>query len=161
MCNRDCFNCVYEDCIMDDISSLEKQKQDKADSDIIYGRKTGRQLQIARYERSEKGKARKRRYVQKLIDSGKNAEILRNRYRRRREAAGMQVKNSKKMECVFCGKTNVRVIGSVVDGKRIVRERRCDDCRGKFYTEEVADVSLLCDLRYQYNKLRDSRYKFC
>ena len=37
-CNRDCFNCTYEDCIVNDISSEERSEIKERDRKIIdYG----------------------------------------------------------------------------------------------------------------------------
>lgn len=39
MCDRDCFNCKYDDCIVDDITSRERREQDKADR-VATGKST-------------------------------------------------------------------------------------------------------------------------
>lgn len=50
-CNRDCFHCQYDDCIMDDVSTEEKEMQNYRDASLTvtgyipkghYGRKQGR-----------------------------------------------------------------------------------------------------------------------
>lgn len=170
MCNRDCFNCTYDDCIVDNVTGEEIISGNKRDRFAEYDRKYGEKKARADYERSERGKKRHERYIssdkgkemlkrktEKYILSGKNAENCSNYYYRKKEAAGMQG-NKKKMECVFCGNTNVAVIGSVVDDKRVIRERKCQDCGKKFYSEEIG-TAFFGALRYDYNRIRDEKYK--
>lgn len=105
MCNMDCLNCVYDDCINDKVTDTERRKQDKYDRENISERipeerSNLRKRKLAlydynhsekgkaaqkRYAQSEKGKARDRRKAQKRIASGKNAEYCR-RYREKKKA---------------------------------------------------------------------------
>lgn len=39
VCNNDCFNCKFEDCIVDSLTALERAEQNERDRDIVgYGR---------------------------------------------------------------------------------------------------------------------------
>ena len=169
MCNRDCFNCTYDDCIVDNVTGEEILAGNKRDRFAEYDRKYGDKKKIADYEKSDRGKERHKRYIssekgkitemvkrKNRIRSGKNAEACSDYYYRKKEAAGMQ--NKKKMECVFCGNTNVAVVGSVVDGKRVIRERKCRDCGKKFYSVEIGTANFT-HLSYDYNRIRNEKYK--
>lgn len=66
MCNLDCFNCPYDDCIQDGITDNEiasaKHRDEIAkirhsSDDVLAHRKS-----VARYRKSEKGKATQNRY---------------------------------------------------------------------------------------------------
>ena len=100
MCNMDCLNCIYPDCINDsDVTPDEMKAQDELDKKITYGRakekgrvsqwkynhsEAGKEAQKRyvksekgkeahkRYAKSEKGKQAKERYIQS--DKGKEAE---------------------------------------------------------------------------------------
>ena len=104
MCDRNCFNCVYEDCIVDDVTKEEdaeqkllddyarrqlngyknafrynhSEKRQKAQKRYNHSEK-GRQAR-ARYEHSEKGRANNKRKQEKRIASGKNAEACKRYY---------------------------------------------------------------------------------
>ena len=62
------------------------------------------------------------------------------------------------MECIYC-KGDTKVIGSARENSRVIRHRKCDSCGKDFYTEEKAHEKAYSTLRYEYNKLRDTRYK--
>lgn len=40
MCDRDCFNCRYEDCFVDSVSPKEIQSQTDLDKQILFERKS-------------------------------------------------------------------------------------------------------------------------
>ena len=97
MCNHDCLNCTFEDCINDSITQSDRKEQDIRDTETIGSRKYGRALVMWRYEQSEKGKKRQKRYAEsekgkardkrkqeKRIASGKNAEYCRAYYQRKK-----------------------------------------------------------------------------
>lgn len=67
VCNGDCFNCIYPDCIRS-FSQYDMYKDAHK-----------------RYEQSEKGKQNMRRKQKRRIENGKNAEYCREYYRRHRE----------------------------------------------------------------------------
>ena len=97
VCNMDCCNCIYADCIKDTVTQQERKEQDKRDNSIRGSRKYGRALVVWNYEQSTKGKERQKRYMQsekgkaktkrqtqKRIASGKNAEYCRAYYYRKK-----------------------------------------------------------------------------
>lgn len=63
VCNMDCLNCTFDDCIND---------------------MSPRQIVMYRYNHSDKGKARIKKYQKKYIESGKNAERCREYYYRKK-----------------------------------------------------------------------------
>ena len=103
MCDRNCFNCVYEDCIVDDVTKEEEDEQKRFDDFIRHKNGTaskykynnsekgkarykkywqsekGKEAQ-KRYAQSEKGKAKAKRSRDKRIASGKNAEACKRYY---------------------------------------------------------------------------------
>jgi len=72
ICNFDCFNCQYDDCIND---CTERQK-----SLYLYNHSDKGKARAERYNKSDKGKARYKRKQQKDIASGENAERCRRYY---------------------------------------------------------------------------------
>lgn len=104
MCNRDCLNCTYDDCIDDAITQEERKEQDDYDRTSIrerikeersglrkgklkyydYNHSEKGKERLQRYEQSEKGKARRKRNQAKVIASGKNAEYCRAYYQRKK-----------------------------------------------------------------------------
>lgn len=110
MCDMNCFNCTYTDCVYELVTDAERKEQDAYDTEIRGSRKHGRGLVLwnyehsekgkakaKRYEQSEKGKARQKKYArsakgkavekrkrQKKIASGKNAEYCRAYYQRKK-----------------------------------------------------------------------------
>lgn len=110
VCNKDCFNCIYNDCIYDgnDFSDIDTRKLDLSISEqraIENGThsvwkynhsESGRDAR-KRYRKSEKGKATERRKREKRIKSGKNAEYCRRYYYRKKAEQEL-----KKMESEGC-----------------------------------------------------------
>ena len=110
ICNMDCENCVYSDCINEDLTQEERMLQNQQDTEIRKSRKYGRSLVVwnyqhsekgkeaarryaqsekgkenqKRYLQSEKGKAKSRRKTQRDIESGKNAAKCRAYYQRKK-----------------------------------------------------------------------------
>ena len=80
ICNMDCLNCPYPDCINDGLSIADIKRQDKEDKEITKETllaKTSREVTYQKYNKSPKGKEANRRYKQ----SGK-AKSARDRYYR-------------------------------------------------------------------------------
>lgn len=72
ICNFDCFNCTYNDCVNDCTVRQETlYKYNQSDKGKVRAKK---------YEQSDKGKARAKRKAEKRIASGKNAEACRRYY---------------------------------------------------------------------------------
>lgn len=104
MCNHDCLNCIYEDCVDDALTQEERMRQDEYDRESIkerikeersglrkgklkfydYNHSEKGKSRAHRYAQSEKGKARDRRKQEKRIASGKNAEYCRAYYQRKK-----------------------------------------------------------------------------
>lgn len=98
MCNKDCENCKYDDCICEsadysdidtsklDLEISEQRAKEKGNYSIWkYNHSEKGKAARKRYKQSEKGKATEKRHTQKRIASGKNAEYCRNYYRRKKE----------------------------------------------------------------------------
>lgn len=47
MCDRDCFNCRYEDCFVDSVSPKEIKSQTDLDKQILFERKSKKELHEA------------------------------------------------------------------------------------------------------------------
>lgn len=60
-CNRDCFNCPFADCIVDEVTAEERLLSDRRDLSAINDRHWS-VIRAKRYEISDKGKERMRRY---------------------------------------------------------------------------------------------------
>ena len=58
-CNMDCFNCPYNDCLVDDIISIQEMKDQNKDNVISKDYK-----RVKKYLQSEKGKAWRKSYHQ-------------------------------------------------------------------------------------------------
>lgn len=116
VCDMDCLNCKFADCINDckDLLEEEIERQNKLDKEVKYDEgwveaksiplyvynhsEKGRaradkyiksekgKAAQSRYAKSEKGKERTRKATRKRVESGKNAEYCR-RYRERKKAA--------------------------------------------------------------------------
>ena len=54
VCNRDCFNCIYEDCIDDSMDSDEMRQA--TDRDRMFARRTKKQAQNRAYYRKNREK---------------------------------------------------------------------------------------------------------
>ncbi len=100
VCDKNCENCKYDDCICEsedysDIDFVDKEiEKDLAEVKAIekgtykvwrYNHSERGKANLKKYRQSEKGKAMERRKTQKRIASGKNAEYCRNYYRRKKE----------------------------------------------------------------------------
>lgn len=64
VCNHDCFNCTYDDCISNETTYEEYKQLDYYDYLIYLERRNNRQKSICKYNHSEKGKAAIERYRQ-------------------------------------------------------------------------------------------------
>ena len=105
MCNHDCFNCKYDDCINNDVTVDEIKKNeevarscDRAESrkkqityqynqsdkckaiQAKYDRSEKGKERSKRYEQSEKGKARRKRYENSEKRRARRREKCRERY---------------------------------------------------------------------------------
>lgn len=66
----DCFNCMLEDCIYNELEQIDTAQQDKFDKDIAFENKLehlepkqrAKAIYDRKYEQTEKGKERRRRY---------------------------------------------------------------------------------------------------
>ena len=83
MCDRNCFNCVYEDCIVDDVTKEEDAEQKLLDdyarrqlngykNTFRYNHSEKRQKAQKRYNHSEKGRQARARYAQS--EKGREAQ---------------------------------------------------------------------------------------
>ena len=86
VCDRDCFNCPFEDCVVDGYNYKEKLKQDHFDNDLKphdqmyqYNHKPQSIENRKAYEKSAKGKERAQRYN----NSEKGKERFRRYYQRK------------------------------------------------------------------------------
>jgi len=80
ICNMDCLNCPYPDCINDGLSIADIKRQDREDKDItkeILLAKTSMEITYQKYNNSPKSKESYKRYEK----SGK-AKLARDRYYR-------------------------------------------------------------------------------
>ena len=89
VCNMDCFNCQFEDCINDmsprQVKIFIYNHSDKTkETRKKYEQSDKGKARAKRYEQSDKGKARAKRRTQKDIASGKNAERCRAYYYRKK-----------------------------------------------------------------------------
>jgi len=106
ICNMDCFNCIYIDCINDaEPTEAERQAQDDYDRFVVtdrlkeqarfkghmsqwkYNHSAKGKAAQKRYFKTDKGKEAERRHKQKQIASGKNAEYCRRYYARKKGLA--------------------------------------------------------------------------
>lgn len=62
MCDKDCFNCIYKDCICEDITGAEIEIINDEDAAIKWDNMNRRQRALYKYENSPKGKERAERY---------------------------------------------------------------------------------------------------
>lgn len=105
MCNMNCLECTYNDCINNHISDRERKAQDNYDRECIKDRMPEERKELRkgalkqydynhsdkgrasrkRYEQSDKGKATAKRKQQKRIASGKNAAYCRAYYYRKKK----------------------------------------------------------------------------
>lgn len=91
MCNHDCFNCTYDDCIVDGVSEDEKLLQDMRDSKCkVEYAMTRQQRYFARHpdkleERKLYMKQYRKEYVSKMTDEQKERrKIKQKEYARKR-----------------------------------------------------------------------------
>lgn len=104
MCNMNCLECSYKDCVNSRISDADRKAQDAYDMECIrehiaeerkalrkgtlkqydYNHSDKGRASRKRYEQSDKGKARDKRKHQKQIASGKNAAYCRAYYQRKK-----------------------------------------------------------------------------
>lgn len=89
MCDFDCFNCVFSDCIND--SSVRQEilyKYNHSTKGKARMKKYNNSLKgkerAKRYISSEKGKEKQRKATQRDIKNGKNAERCRRYYQRKK-----------------------------------------------------------------------------
>lgn len=80
VCNEDCFNCIYPDCIRT-FSQYDMYKD-----------------AYKRYEQSEKGKQNQRRKCRRRVENVKNAEYCRRYYQRHIEEILKKKKEARERE---------------------------------------------------------------
>jgi hypothetical protein len=87
ICEYDCFNCVYDDCIVNSLKSQWKYNNSEKGKlrQIRYNQSEKGKARQKRYDQSEKGKEKIKRARANRIKNGKNAEACR-RYRERKKA---------------------------------------------------------------------------
>ena len=84
MCDRDCFNCPYEDCVVDELTDTEKALSRKRDREITDSSLSNNQLRFRSITRkasrkyNEKHRQEKREYDKKYY----HGEIERGVYRK-------------------------------------------------------------------------------
>ena len=71
ICNMDCFNCPFEDCINDEITDIENINQDKLDAEIYLDGLLPKQRYIYEYNHSQSAKVVQKRY--RSSEKGKSA----------------------------------------------------------------------------------------
>ena len=100
MCNMDCFHCELEDCIMDIVTSEEKEEQDQRDMKVLmvfHPEKYSQKL----YKQSEKGKEAKKRYkqsekgmeTQKRYQQSEKGREAQKRYRESKKKKELSILN--------------------------------------------------------------------
>lgn len=60
ICNRDCFHCQYEDCLLDELTQEDFNASARRDREALFDRKYGRAEKIAAHQKAYY-EARKRR----------------------------------------------------------------------------------------------------
>ena len=55
VCNRDCFNCLFDDCICDEMIAEDYAETREIEKELLFP-KTHRQKQIAAYQKAYKAK---------------------------------------------------------------------------------------------------------
>lgn len=86
VCNKDCFNCPYPDCVNDEVDLLDvhiSEKMDKklaninpCDRDYRYNHSFKNKIVQKRYRDSEKGKEANRRNVKKYYERHRELKLL-------------------------------------------------------------------------------------
>ena len=89
MCDRDCFNCPYEDCVNEELTQEERNEITRRSCDL-YVHSPGYENR-RKYEKTAKGKERKKRYensprgkerIKKYAQTEEAKELNRQRCRR-------------------------------------------------------------------------------
>lgn len=62
ICNMDCFNCPFEDCINDEITDIENRVQDNLDEEIYLEGLFPKQRYVYEYNHSQSAKVVQKRY---------------------------------------------------------------------------------------------------
>ena len=125
MCDRNCFNCVYEDCIVDDVTKEEEDEQKRFDDFIRHKNGTASKY---KYNNSEKGKARYKKYWQS--EKGKEAQKRYAQSEKGREAQKRYAQSEK-------GKAN----NKRKQEKRIANGKNAEACR-RYYLKKKAEKVL-------------------
>lgn len=71
MCNMDCFNCPFDDCVNDEITDIENINQDKLDAEIYLDGMFPKQRYMYERNHSDKGRESQRKY--RKSEKGKEA----------------------------------------------------------------------------------------
>ena len=76
VCNRDCFNCVYEDCVLDDLS-LEDYKQTTTIEKELLFPKSQKQKKIAAGQKAyyEANREKIRNYMRDYMRKKRGPEV--------------------------------------------------------------------------------------
>lgn len=94
VCNMDCYNCPYEDCINGTLTEADRQQQNEYDALVVFERKSHKERRIYLYNHSDQAKVAQKKY--RTSDKGKaaiksynqseKAKETRRRYRQRKKA---------------------------------------------------------------------------
>ena len=125
MCDRNCFNCVYEDCIVDDVTKEEEDEQKRFDDSIRHKNGTASRY---KYEHSEKRKVTRKRYRQS--EKGKEAQKRYAQSEKGREAQKRYAQSEK-------GKAKAKRSRD----KRIASGKNAEACK-RYYLKKKAEKVL-------------------
>lgn len=118
MCNHDCFNCQYSDCITDNLTEEERTEQLELDKEIRFERVRGViGASAKRYYLTDKGRAARERYLK----SEKGKAMLERR--KSREDVEERKKYFRDYNASERGKERTRRYLESEHGKRKQKER--------------------------------------
>ena len=138
MCNRDCFNCPYDDCICDTMTSDEIAVQDRYDKGIrrMNAIDNGT-IKFYKYNHSSKGKARSDRYLKspkgKATAKRYNASEKGKARQREYNSSDKGKARAKKYEQSDKGKANSRKKTQA----RILSGKNAEYCRRYYYKKKA------------------------
>ncbi len=89
ICNMDCFNCPYEDCINDEITDFDRKTQDESDMKIFLDGMLPKQRYVYEYNHSQSAKVVQKKYRKskkgkdaiKRYNSSEKAKETRKKYK--------------------------------------------------------------------------------
>jgi hypothetical protein len=118
ICNRDCFNCTFSDCIYDGITEEERKDGDKRDlvatsaledvGDVIRTGKVGRPRKVVLKRQTESGKIEKRERMKNYYERCRDERISyqkkyneQNKERKREYDRQRYLRRKAEKECAF------------------------------------------------------------